>query len=65
MFSVSYPRGDIFRQVGTDDRVELFCHLNPAHSYFKKVRLVSSKIFFVQYERHKETANLNYINCWY
>ena len=40
MFSVSYPRGDIFRQVGSDDRVELYCHLNPAHSYFKKVRLV-------------------------
>ena len=38
MFSVSYPRGDIFRQVGSDDKVELYCHLNPAHSYFKKVK---------------------------
>ena len=39
MFSVSYPRGDIFRHVGSDDSVELYCHLNPAHSYFKKVKL--------------------------
>ena len=38
MFSVSYPRGDIFRLAGSDDSVELYCHLNPAHSYFKKVK---------------------------
>ena len=37
MFSVSYPRGDIFRKVGSDDSVELFCHLNPSHSFYKKV----------------------------
>ena len=37
MFLVSYPRGDIFRLAGSDESVELFCHLDPAHSYFKKV----------------------------
>ena len=39
MFPVTYPRGDIFRFVGGTDNangVELFCHLNPWHSYFKK-----------------------------
>ena len=45
-FPVTYPRGDIFHLVGTDNAngvmylpwngVELYCHLNPYHSYFKK-----------------------------
>ena len=41
MFPVTYPRGDIFRFVGgtgnaNPNGVELFCHLNPWHRYFKK-----------------------------
>ena len=50
MFSVSYPRGDIFRLVGSDDNVELFCHLNPAHSYYKKVRFDEHFCFTVAYD---------------
>lgn len=36
MLPVSYPRGDIFHLVGTDNRLKLYCHLNPSYSYFKR-----------------------------
>ena len=41
LFSVSYPRGDIFLQNGSES-IDLYCHLNPHHAYFKKVGEISS-----------------------
>ncbi len=45
MLPVSYPRGDIFQLVGTDNPLELYCHLNPSHSYFK-LGYASRDLFF-------------------
>ena len=33
---MTYPRGDIFHLVGDDNPLELYCHLDPSHSYFKR-----------------------------
>ena len=35
IFSVSTPRGDLSLHVGSEP-VELFCHLNPNHTYYSQ-----------------------------
>lgn len=42
---VTIPKGDIFAGVGSEP-IELFCHINPSHVYYKEKGYNSSKLFF-------------------